>query len=190
MEYFSNWKWWETEQLHSAAAIRRKLREVVMCNYRPNSQFNSHNRTVQAVTPQQKPHLQRQDRWSKDGNFKKKPCGADIRRLIHGGGIKNHRWRNSIDVFDGGIWATIEQILTAASFPPFLFSSSSSQPFKALVIIAHTQRREQNKAHWQLKRTRSHQTHSPPVQMQTLIIRLQHKYCASTRVREEENESV
>lgn len=122
VEYFSNWKWWETEQLHSAAAIRRKLREVVMCNYRPNSQFNSHNRTVQAVTPQQKPHLQRQDRWSKDGNFKKKPCGADIRRLIHGGGIKNHRWRNSIDVFDGGIWATIEQILTAASFPPFLFS--------------------------------------------------------------------
>ncbi len=50
-------------------------------------------------------------------------------------GDKNHRWRNSIDVFDSGIWATIDQLLTESPFPPFF-----SQPFKALVIIARTQR--------------------------------------------------
>lgn len=51
-------------------------------------------------------------------------------------GDKNHRWRNSIDAFDSGIWATIDQLLTAAPFPPFF-----SQPFKALVIIERTQKR-------------------------------------------------
>lgn len=35
-----------------------KLREVLMCNYHPNSRFNSHNRTIQAVTSQQRLPMQ------------------------------------------------------------------------------------------------------------------------------------
>lgn len=74
MEYFQIGNRWETEQLHWAAAILSKLREVVMCNYNPNSQFNSHNHTIQAVTAQKMlayrgPHLQRLDRWRTEGNF-------------------------------------------------------------------------------------------------------------------------
>lgn len=32
-------------------------------------------------------------------------------------GDKSHLWRNSIDVFDSGIWANIDQLLTAALLP-------------------------------------------------------------------------
>lgn len=63
-----------------------------MCNYHPNSQFNSHNRTAQAVTPQQKPPMEVhicKDRTDEARRvIFKKPCGADIRQLIYGGGIK------------------------------------------------------------------------------------------------------
>ena len=65
---------------------------------------------------------------SRESNFLKSPLWAHIRRLIHGGGIKkkNHRWRISIDVFDSGIWADIDQLLTAAPFPPFSFTAIQS----------------------------------------------------------------
>lgn len=64
-------------------------------------------------------------------------------------GIK-HCWRNSIDVFDSGIWARIDQLLIAAPFPQF---------FKGLIIIAHT---EKNRAQWQAKLMCSPQIHHPP----------------------------
>lgn len=86
----SNWKWWEAEPLHSAAAILCKLREVAMCNYHSNSQFNSHNRTVVAVTSQQRPLMEVhicKDRTDEARRvIFKKALWADIRQLIHGGG--------------------------------------------------------------------------------------------------------
>lgn len=62
-------------------------------------------------------------------------------RLLCTVGDKNHRWRNSIDVFDSGIWANIDQLLTAAPFPLFFSTALQSTGYNC------THREEDNAKH-------------------------------------------
>lgn len=113
-----------------------------MCNYHPNSQFNSHSRTVLAVTSQQKAPME--IHIGKDRT-------DEARRVIFKSPLGWHKAFNSQRRIKTTVGETLLMCLTVASglilISYWLQPASHRffffpQAFKAPVVIAHTQRRK------------------------------------------------
>lgn len=135
----SNWKYRETEQLHSVAAILCKLREVVMCNYYPIAS------SISTITP---PALSLQ-MWTSS------VCWAETRKIWQRGSFLKAPpgWHKAVYTQKGiktTVRGTLLMCLTVASglilisywlqpFPTVLFTGFQSTCYNCK--YTHTQRR-------------------------------------------------